>query len=153
MASSGHKSIVRIDQPEKKTHGYQVRVVFKKKTYRKWFPDHLHGKRNGLKLSVKYRDWLERDLGKPRTDRAVYMLKPKKKCGSNTNVLGVHFSLHNTIKRGKLTKSPAFTAHWSPRDGKVKTRSFSILRYGKRKAFQMACDVRKQMERQIYGLA
>ncbi len=51
--------ISRIDQPEKKNHGWYVRVTFKGKTEQKFFADKAHGtKPKALKMAQEHRDHL-----------------------------------------------------------------------------------------------
>lgn len=51
--------ISRIDQPEKKNHGWYVRVTFKGKTEQKFFADKAHStKPKALKAAQEHRDHL-----------------------------------------------------------------------------------------------
>lgn len=51
--------VSRIDQPEKKNHGWYVRVTFKGKTEQKFFADKSNGgKTKALKAAQAHRDHL-----------------------------------------------------------------------------------------------
>ncbi len=57
MAKSGYKGVSRIDSPQKKMHGWYVRVRFDKQTRAKFIPDRLHGGREAaLARAVECRD-------------------------------------------------------------------------------------------------
>src|SRR3954452_21309238 len=72
MAKSGHKGISRIDQEDRNHHGWYVRVTFGGQKHSKFFSDSKHGgKEAALEASVVHRDQIEKDFGKPRTDRQV----------------------------------------------------------------------------------
>jgi hypothetical protein len=149
MAVSGFKGISRIDQPHKHNHGWYVRVAFQKKVYSKFFSDLSNdGRDKALRKAVRYRNALEVQFGKPRTDRLVVASPPCKRRG----VVGVVRTLKPTRTRtGKLTKSPVYEVTWSPEPNKVKRTSFSILKHGEKGAFLKAYKLRKKVERQIYG--
>ncbi len=83
MATSGHKSISRIDS--KKANSW-YRVKFNKKNHTKFFSDGVHGGENAaLEATIDWRNQKERELGKPRTDRMIVASFP----GNNTGYSGV----------------------------------------------------------------
>ena len=149
MAVSGFKGVSRIDQPHKRNHGWFVRVVFQKKLFQKFFSDGVHGGRDrALHQAVQYRDDLERDLGKPRTDRVVVGLTTK----NSTGVIGVQKTLKSMRQRnGELVKTPVYEVTWSPEPLRVRRTSFSIRKHGDEGAFQKAFALRKRIEREVYG--
>ena len=64
--------ISRIDQPEKKNHGWYVRVTFKGKTEQKFFADKAHGsKPKALKMAGEHRDHLVTLLPPARQEAAA----------------------------------------------------------------------------------
>jgi hypothetical protein len=72
MARSGHKGISRIDHKKRNTHGWYVRVTFQGKTHAKLFSDSVHGgEEKALQRAIRYRNKLEKEVGRPRTDRTV----------------------------------------------------------------------------------
>lgn len=63
--------VSRIDQPEKKNHGWYVRVTYKGKTEQKFFADKGHGgKQKALKAAQEHRDQLVTKLPPNRQEAA-----------------------------------------------------------------------------------
>lgn len=148
MADSGYKSISRIDDPVKKTHGWYVRVFFKGQMTSKFFSDARYGEAEiGLAEAIRYRDELEQKLGKPRSERTVVRLSPRNQSG----VIGVRRRRKSSGKKGRKEGYDVFEVTWSPEPGRMKRTSVSIEKYGEEEAFRMACEIRKQKEREIYG--
>ncbi len=55
--------VSRIDQPEKKNHGWYVRITLKGETQQKFFADKTHsGKNKALKAAQTHRDQLVSNL-------------------------------------------------------------------------------------------
>jgi hypothetical protein len=148
MADSGYKSISRIDQPQKKHHGWYVRVNFKRKQYAKFFSDSKHGGREAaLQAAVEYRNQTEKRIGKPRSERTVIGVSPHTQDG----VVGVRRKKKNSGRKGKKHVYEVFEVTWNPEPGKVSRTSVSIDKYGEEEAFRRACEIRKAKEREIYG--
>lgn len=127
-----HKDIARIDQEEKRTHGWYVRVRYFGKTHSKFFSDRKCGGRYSSLLSaLAWRDKTEADLGKVRTDKHIVTVS-----SSKTGVVGVR--LNKKLNRYEVS--------WVTRTGKQGKTSVSVGKHGKDKAFQMACQVRKKKE-------
>jgi hypothetical protein len=149
MALKKHKSISRIDQPEKHTHGWYVRVHFKGRQIAKFVPDKQNGgKKKALTAAIKFRDDTEEEIGKPRTERPVVARKARKK----TEVIGVRHVIKITkASDGEPRENPVYEVTWSPRPNVVQRTSVSIRKYGKREAFRRACEIRRQKEEQFYG--
>jgi hypothetical protein len=151
MATSGHKSISRIDS--KKAVGWYVRVKFNRKNHTKFFSDSLHGgKSDALEAAIRWRNEKEKELGKPRTDRVVIASFE----GNNTGYTGVNRTQKWTGARNKNGDplpnfSPVYAVSWSPKPGTVRGTSFSINKYGEEEARRKAIELRKRMERKIYG--
>jgi hypothetical protein len=71
--------ISRIDQPEKKNHGWYVRVTYKGKTEQKFFADKAHGsKPKALKMAQEHRDHLVTLLPPARQEAAAKKVSTKK---------------------------------------------------------------------------
>lgn len=127
-----HKDIARIDQEEKRTHGWYVRVRFFGKTHSKFFSDRKCGGRYSSLLSaLAWRDKTEADLGKVRTDKHIVTVS-----SSKTGVVGVRLN----------KKLGRYEVSWVTRTGKQGKTSVSIAKHGKDKALQMACQIRKNKE-------
>ncbi|NTV63660.1 MAG: AP2 domain-containing protein [Oscillochloris sp.] len=130
-----YKNLTRIETSPKHRPGYLVRVTWARKTHTKYFADAAYGDRLGsLAAAVEWRDQIEREVGKPRTNRpaigAAY---------SNTGIVGIS----RTTKAGK----PIFQVTWYE-DGKQRRRVFSIELMGEQKALKAARKVRTEVERQ-----
>ena len=140
VGASGHKGISRIDSTKNKTHGWYVRVQFLGKTYAKFFSDSSHGGRQkALSNAVKHRNQIEKQLGKPRTDRTVTAKNSRNRSG----VQGV-----KQVQKGK---AQVYEVTWSPSPGTVDRTTVSIRKYGEEEAFKRACRIRQQKERMFYG--
>ncbi|MCP4360893.1 MAG: AP2 domain-containing protein [Chloroflexi bacterium] len=139
------KSISRIDQPEKNNHGYYVRVSFRGKQHRKFFNDKKYGgEEDALEAAIKYRNQLEKELGKPRTDRMVLAPKDKERAG-------VRRIRKQTRKNGKVYYSEVYEVQWCPEPGKVERKNFYISTLGEEEARRRAYELRRIKERRIYG--
>lgn len=151
MATSGYKSISRIDS--KKAKGWYVRVKFNRQNHTKFFSDGVHGEKSvALEAAIQWRNEKERELGKPRTDRIVIASFP----GNNTGYSGVLRTKKWTGARDKngnpLPKyTDVYAVTWSPEPGVARRTSFSVSKYGEEGARNQAIELRKRMERKIYG--
>lgn len=129
-----HKDIARIDQDSKRTYGWYVRVRFKGKTHSKFFPDlKLGGRTASLLAAIAWRDSTEKAIGKPRTDRNIVTMSK-----TNEGIVGVR--LNEKLNRYEVS--------WVTLQGKQGKTTVSILKHGKEKAFQIACERRKQKEKE-----
>jgi hypothetical protein len=149
MSKSGHKGISRIDQPERKTHGWYVRVRFNGTQRAKFFSDESHGGREeALEKAVRYRNRTEQDLGKPRTDRLVIASNPRNRSG----IMGVQ-------RKTKIVKTPTgeraiknvYEVSWNPEPGRLCRTWVSIDEYGEEAALRKACAIRREKEREMFG--
>jgi hypothetical protein len=149
MAKSGHKGISRIDQPERNTHGWYVRVHFNNKKRVKFFSDKTHGgKEQALEQAVLYRNEAEKELDKPRTNRLVIARNPRNRSG----ITGV-------LRKTKVVRTDAgerlirnvYEITWSPEPGRMKRTWVSIDEYGEEAAFRKACAIRREKEKEMYG--
>ncbi|MBU0728414.1 MAG: AP2 domain-containing protein [Proteobacteria bacterium] len=127
-----HKGIARIDQVSKRTHGWYARVRYLGETHAKFFADKKCGGRySGLLAALSWRDTTEKKLGKERTDKHVVTVS-----NNNTGVVGVRFN--NELNRYEVS--------WLTPVGRQGKTSVSIRRHGKKKAFALACNIRKEKE-------
>lgn len=142
------KGISRIDSGS--THGWFVRGYRNGKTYSRLFSDGKFGSQDAaLKEAIAYRDGLHSELDevpkKPRARRIV-----TRDTRNSTGVLGVC----RTAKAGPNGKvNECYSVSWRPSPGVQKCTSFSIRKYGEKKAFQLAVSHRRQMLKEIYGHA
>jgi hypothetical protein len=129
--------ITRIDQPEKKNHGFYVRVTHRGKNHQKYFPDKsLGGKPKALKAAKAFRDELLSKMPKYKQE----MASRKKRRIKQSGVVGVTHVVSKSLK-GKVYEY--WQAAWVDGDEKRKTAKFSIARYGGEKALEMAKKARK----------
>lgn len=137
---SGYKSISRIDQPHKKHHGWYVRVTWLQDTYSKFFSDKQHGgKSSALKEAVDYRNQVEAELGKPRSEGLVLGRVRR----SNTGERGIRRLKSTQVKGGRTYTWDVFQVTYHPAPGKTRRTSVSIQKYGEEAAFQRAIAIRK----------
>ncbi len=124
--------ISRIDQPEKKNHGFYVRITHRGSTTQKFFPDKsLGGKSRALKMAQVFRDKLVAKLPKLKREAAARKTRKVLKSG----VTGVT----HVVSRAKGRNDYAYwQAAWNDSRGKRRTAKFSIGRYGNEKALSMA---------------
>lgn len=145
MAKSGHKSISRIDQKHKNHHGWYVRVTWNKDTISKFFSDkHYDGKAKALKEAIKFRNETEAQLGKPRSEGLVLGTVRR----SNTGVRGVRRLTSKQTKRGRTYEWDVYQVTFHPAPGVTKRTSVSIQKYGEKEAFDRACAIRKEAEKE-----
>ncbi len=129
--------ITRIDQPEKKNHGFYVRITHKGKCHQKYFPDKSSGgKTKALKAAKEHRDALLKKMPKYKQEAAARKPRRIKKSG----VIGV---THVVSRSAKGKNYEYWQAAWIVKK-KRKTAKFSISRYGDKKALDMAKKALKE---------
>ena len=147
MATSGYKSISRVDHKKKRAYGWLVRVAFQGKMHQKFFSDAAQkGRRAALKATISWRNKTERKLGKPRTERKVAMLSSRNISG----MVGIRETTKAMTRDGRR-KGPVYEVWWFPKPGLIRKTSVSIYKYGQREAFRRAYALRKAGEREMYG--
>jgi len=119
-----YKGVTRIDrdpgrQPDGRritaTHGYMVRVFWRKERHQAFFSDRKYGDRlAALDAAVAWRDHTEERIGKPRTDRTVIGY-----ANSNTGELG--------ISRRTVRGHDTFEVAWRDPSGKARRTKYSIV--------------------------
>jgi len=143
---SGEKGISRIDSPS--THGWFVRGYHNGKTYSRLFSDRkCGGRETALEEARAYRDALYRRLEElPRKRRARRVVL--RDVRNSTGVLGV---CRTTKHHPNGTVTECYSVSWRPEPGKQKCTSYSIRKYGEKKAFQLAVALRRKMMKAIHG--
>jgi hypothetical protein len=148
MAENGHKSISRIDQPKKRTHGWYVRVHFNRTTHTKWFGDATYGgPEEALAEAIQFRNETEARIGKPRTERTVVGARSRR----GSRVVGVTRRQKRWGNGNGEYVSEVFEVTWNPEPGRVSRTSVSIAKYGEEEAYRRAVAIRKAKERELYG--
>ncbi|MGI9239482.1 MAG: hypothetical protein ACR2RV_01700 [Verrucomicrobiales bacterium] len=134
--------ISRIDQPDKKNHGYYVRITHKGKTQQKYFPDKASGsKTKALKLAKEYRDKVVSKLPKAKREAAARKRRKVKQSG----VTGVTHVLSRSTG-GKAYEY--WQAAWDEH-GTRRTAKFSIAKYKNGPALEMAIKKVRAMKRKF----
>ena len=140
------KGVIRIDSDS--THGWQVRVYRDGKTFSRLFSDKKWGGRDkAFDAAEAYRKELVEEVSqlpaKPRRRRLIRHNR------SNTSgVVGVS----RTYKRDRRgIRHEVYAVSWNPEPGVARGTSFSIKRYGEDTAFRLACQLRWQKMKEIYG--
>lgn len=149
--SINYKSISRIDQDVKGTHGWYVRVGFRGEWRVKFFSDlQFDGREGSLAEALAYRDEMEEELGKPRTDRVVPAPTPR----NNTGILGVsRIEKPFRDRHGRIQSRAVYEVTWTPAPNVIQRTSVSINKYGEEEALRRALKLRQEKEREIYGQA
>jgi hypothetical protein len=149
MAKSGHKGVSRIDSPQKKMHGWYVRVRLKNVTNSKFISDQKHGgKEAALEKAIECRNQMEQELGKPRTDWVIVGNNPRNRSG----VVGVRRAVKKYKgKDGTVYLNEVYEVSWNAGREKKGRTSVSISKYGEAGAFRRACAIRRQKEQLMYG--
>jgi len=140
------KGVIRIDSES--THGWQVRVYRHGKTYSKLFSDKKCGGRDeAFEAARAYREELRDEVAQlPEAAPRRRLIKRNK--GNTTGVVGVS----RTYKRDRRgIRHEVYAVSWNPEPGVARGTSFSIKRYGEDTAFRMACELRWNKMKEIYG--
>ena len=135
-----YKGVTRIDRDAGRqldgqritaTHGYMVRVFWRKERHQAFFSDLKYGDRlAALDAAVAWRDHTEARIGKPRTDRTVIGY-----ANSNTGELG--------ISRRTVRGHAVFEVAWRDPSGKARRTRYSIDKNGEKRALQKAKKARR----------
>ena len=135
--------ISRIDQPDKKNHGFYVRITHKGKTHQKYFPDKANkGKTKALTLAKEFRDKVLSKLPKAKQAAA----SQKKRKVKSSGMVGV---THVVSKANGKNTYEYWQAAWNDEAGRRRTKKFSISRYGEDKALDLAKKARRKAEREL----
>jgi hypothetical protein len=130
--------ISRIDQPEKKNHGYYVRITHRGRTQQKYFPDKANGgKSNALSAARKFRDGVVKKLPKAKQQAAAQKRRRAKQSG----VTGV---THVISKSATGATYEYWQAAWIDSSGRRRTAKYSISRYGDKQALDQAVKARRK---------
>lgn len=128
--------ISRIDQPDKKNHGFYVRITHSGTLNQRYFPDKASGGKNKALAAAKaYRDEVVKKLPKHKQDA----INSRRKKIQQSDVTGV---THVVAKAAGSSKGYEYwQAAWDDSTGR-RTAKFSISRYGNKEALDMAKKAR-----------
>ncbi len=140
------KGVIRIDSDS--THGWQVRVYRHGKTYSRLFSDRKYGTRDeAFSAARTYRGSLEEEVAAlPETAPRRRLIRRNKK--NATGVVGISRTF-KMDRRGM--RHEVYAVSWNPSPGVARGTSFSIRKYGDDTAFKMACRLRWEKMREVYG--
>lgn len=129
-------------------HGWYVRIFQNGKSHAKYFNDlKSGGKEAALQDAIEHRNQLEKELGKPRTERYfATAVHPN----NNTGIPGVNRRTVKQKKRGKWYSWDVFEVTWTPEPNKLSRTTVSIQKYGEEEALRRACAIREEKMAQIY---
>lgn len=129
------RGITRYDIDEQGTYGYMMRISRNGEHTNEFFSDKNHkGKRKALQAArARYRELVD-SLPPPKTTKGV------KTARNQTGVVGVHLAVCESIYGEEYS---SYCASWKTPDGKRNKISFSFKKYGKKKAWEMACLARQ----------
>lgn len=135
-----HRFIRRIDNERTRTHSWHVAIRTKNQAVTRHFSDSVHGgKRKALKAAIAFRDEM---LAKLRNSDYSAWLR-RKRSNNTSGIVGVARYVNVTANSEHPLEYPYWQAFWRDREGKRHTRTFSVLRYGERKARQLAINARQ----------
>ena len=133
------RNIMRVDRTQ--SGGYLVRITRRGKLHSEYFSDSTHGgKRKALKAAQEYRDAQEQKL-KAFTAK---QLSKKLRANNTSGTPGVRLVTETDSRWASEPTYQYYVAQWSPAKGVRKTKRFSVKKYGKKKALEMAIKARNR---------
>ncbi len=131
--------ISRIDQPDKKNHGFYVRITHNGTLYQRYFPDKASGGKNkALGKAKAYRDEVVAKLPKYKQEA----IASRRKKILQSGVTGVTHVVAKAPGGKKVYEY--WQAAWDDAGGSRRTAKFSISRYGQKEALEMAKKARNK---------
>jgi AP2 domain len=131
------RGIARIDQREKHNHGFFVRLQRKGIVHSAFFADKSYGgRRRAFRAAQKHFRGLEKKYQPMTRKRWAQLLRRRGRSG----IIGVRRTIIR--RRGKQGRV-CWQANWSPRPHVVRRKSFSVRKFGERKARALAILTRR----------
>ena len=130
------KGITRFDIHERGTYGYMARIARKDEKRNQFFSDkESGGKRKALKAAIEcYEEWVD-ELPEPVTSKNVKSVR------NRSGRVGVHLAVNPSYRIKGVTYN-SYVAAWRSDGGEREKVSFSVEKYGKKIAYQLACLAR-----------
>jgi hypothetical protein len=139
------KSISRIETED--YCAWFVRIHYEGAYVRRTFNDNkFGGKEDAFKEALQWRDDMEKQMGKPRTDRTV-----QKKNVVDGRDIGIYRRKARHVKRGRIYYRDIYEVTWCPKPGKVWRKTISVTKHGEEEALRMARAIREEKEREMFG--
>jgi hypothetical protein len=137
---SPNRNIIRLDR---ETHGggYLLRMTRKGELCTAYFTDKAYGgKAKALVAARKERDqWEETWKG-----FSAQELAKKARANNSSGTVGVRLVTEKDPRWPSQPEYEYWVAQWSPAKGVRKSKRFSVKKYGKKKAYELAVKARKQ---------
>lgn len=134
-----NRNITRIQRAT--TGGFLVRLTRRGKLHTEYFPDEKYGgKRKSLVAAKKHRDALEQRW-KGFTSK---QLSKKVRSNNTSGTPGVRLVSETDPRWPSEPEYEYYIAQWSPSKGVRKTKRFSVKKYGKKKALELAVKARNR---------
>jgi len=131
MSSVDLKNILRVDHHY--FHGWHVCMKRRGQRFERYFSDRNAGHRGlALAQALAYRNKLLKELPPVTKMKSTYLL-------NTTGIIGVSTSLQRT-RGGRVVRY--YRTSWRDASGQDHRRSFSVLKYGARKAKRLAIEAR-----------
>ena len=132
------KGVTRIEIPEKHTFGWMMRIRRGKKSFQEWFADRKFGGKTKAKAAALKR-YQRLDAKLP---DATLSSKGRKTKRNSSGKVGVYLKKSIGGRKAK-DEYYACVAFWLDPDGRKKSISFAVEKYGHNKAWKMACHARE----------
>jgi hypothetical protein len=141
--------ISRVDDPVHRTHAWRVSLKRRGKALVRNFPDKKYGsKRKALEAAKQHRDLLIAKHPPLKRVEFANVLRRNNKSGvSGVCLVGCKYYLADKTERCLWY----WEAIWPTVPGRHESRRFSVARYGKRRAFEMACEARRKGLSKVKG--
>lgn len=137
------KGIARVDQIDKRQHGFLVRLQRGGERHSAFFSDQEHGGR-AQALAAARRQYAALCRKYPSTTRKDFAERVTTR--NTSGRVGVSLT-RSVASNGKAYES--FSSSCSLEKGRRITKKFSISKYGRKKAYEMACHWRDLMVRKM----
>lgn len=129
------RGITRYDIEEQGTYGFMMRISRNGEHTNEFFSDKNHkGKKKALEAARKRYQQLKAKLPPPRTTKGI------KTARNQSGIVGVHLAVCESVYGEEYS---SYCASWKTKEGKRCKLSFSFKKYGKKKAWQLACVARE----------
>lgn len=136
---SKQRNIMRVDRET--VGGWLVRITRKGKLHSQYFADQYYGgKRKALNEAMSYRDELEAKL----KSFSAKQLSKKVRANNTSGTPGVRLVEETDSRWESEPTYQYYVAQWSPEVGVRKTKRFSVKKYGKKKALELAIQARNK---------
>jgi len=133
--------ISRLDQASVGTHGWQVRIQRKGVRYGRFFSDSAWGgPREAFDRALQYR---EKILAHSRRLREGDSASARSRTGPDQRNRSGVVGVTNILQRSNGVEYRFWQASWTSPDGSRETIRFSVLKFGDTRAFEFACEARR----------